>query len=100
MKPSVSYHRPADPLKPPKPTLANIAHHINVWGWCATVVAAIIAVGITAAAFFRLVSPAFAALITVACAVFWYRVVFREAKYDAYGDLIMMTDNSFPDDLD
>lgn len=87
----------ADPLAPPKPTILDIIRHIPPLGWVASALIALVILIMVVAVCHRLVSPAFAGLICAAGILLWVRLVYREARYDAYGDLMMMTDNSFPD---
>lgn len=81
-----------------KPSLKTILDHVSALGWFVSVVGLAVVVILITAAARRIVSWPFALLLTAAFVIFWYRLIFLDAKYETNGELIDMGCNNFPDD--
>lgn len=73
-----------------KLTVITILRHVSVAGWIASCIGLIIAIAVIIAAHCRIVSPAFAGFLAAAVIFFWYRLIYREAKYETNGEIIDM----------
>lgn len=79
-----------------KPSIKTVLDHINALGWVVSVLGLISSVILIIAASRRIISWPLALLLTGAFVVFWYLLIFREARYEVNGELIDMGCNDFP----
>lgn len=81
-----------------RPSILTVLRHIKPVGWAISAIFFAIAATAVVDAFCQALHPLAAIIIAGGFICAWYHMIYREARFDACGDLLMLSDGTFPDD--